>query len=117
MPVCVPLLRFPRQKYNCAKHYGYHIDKTHSVFKKVTPFFHVCSKPTLDSGSVPEISNDDNGLSFQCTALSKLNAEVACIAIHEENSFIVGTDKGKFFLNSRKELRTDFQQFCCKSYL
>ncbi|KAM5180244.1 general transcription factor II-I repeat domain-containing protein 1 isoform 2-T2 [Mantella aurantiaca] len=53
-----------------------------------------------------------SALDSMCTALSKLNAEVACIAVHEENSFILGTDKGKLFLNSRKELRTDFQRFC-----
>lgn len=53
-----------------------------------------------------------SALDSMCTALSKLNAEVACIAVHEDNSFIVGTERGKFFLNSRKELQTDFQRFC-----
>ncbi|XP_069827261.1 general transcription factor II-I repeat domain-containing protein 1 isoform X2 [Dendropsophus ebraccatus] len=53
-----------------------------------------------------------SALDSMCTALSKLNAEVACIAVHEDNSFIVGTERGKIFLNSRKELQTDFQRFC-----
>ncbi|XP_040280768.1 general transcription factor II-I repeat domain-containing protein 1 isoform X2 [Bufo bufo] len=53
-----------------------------------------------------------SAIDSMCTALSKLNAEVACIAVHENSSYIVGTERGKFFLNSRKELQTDFQRFC-----
>ncbi|CAH2222841.1 Hypothetical predicted protein [Pelobates cultripes] len=53
-----------------------------------------------------------SALDSMCSALSKLNAEVACIAVHEESAFVVGTEKGRFFLNSRKELRSDFQRFC-----
>uniref|UniRef100_A0A8D2LGV8 Uncharacterized protein n=1 Tax=Varanus komodoensis TaxID=61221 RepID=A0A8D2LGV8_VARKO len=48
----------------------------------------------------------------QCSALSKLNAEVACIAVHDENIFVVGTEKGKLFLNARKEVQADFKKFC-----
>lgn len=48
----------------------------------------------------------------QCSALSKLNAEVACVAVHDESAFVVGTEKGRIFLNSRKELQTDFLRFC-----
>uniref|UniRef100_A0A8D2LS70 Uncharacterized protein n=1 Tax=Varanus komodoensis TaxID=61221 RepID=A0A8D2LS70_VARKO len=51
----------------------------------------------------------------QCSALSKLNAEVACIAVHDENIFVVGTEKGKLFLNARKEVQADFKKFCSKS--
>ncbi|XP_044308813.1 general transcription factor II-I repeat domain-containing protein 1-like, partial [Varanus komodoensis] len=47
-----------------------------------------------------------------CSALSKLNAEVACIAVHDENIFVVGTEKGKLFLNARKEVQADFKKFC-----
>ncbi|XP_018408862.1 PREDICTED: general transcription factor II-I repeat domain-containing protein 1 [Nanorana parkeri] len=75
------------------------------------------SRPDMWISAVPNGKDDIitslvSALDSMCTALSKLNAEVACIAVHEENSFIVGTDKGKIFLNSRKELRTDFQRFC-----
>ncbi|XP_068124630.1 general transcription factor II-I repeat domain-containing protein 1 isoform X3 [Hyperolius riggenbachi] len=66
----------------------------------------------VTSGKDEVITSLVSALDSMCTALSKLNAEVACIALHEENSFVVGTDKGKYFLNSRKELRTDFQRFC-----
>lgn len=48
----------------------------------------------------------------QCSALSKLNAEVACVAVHDESAFVVGTDKGRMFLNARKELQSDFLRFC-----
>ncbi|KAM3933808.1 general transcription factor II-I repeat domain-containing protein 1 isoform 2-T2 [Leptodactylus fuscus] len=67
---------------------------------------------TSSSGKDEVITSLVSALDSMCTALSKLNAEVACIAVHEDNSFIVGTEKGKFFLNSRKELQTEFQRFC-----
>ncbi|XP_040192631.1 general transcription factor II-I repeat domain-containing protein 1 isoform X1 [Rana temporaria] len=66
----------------------------------------------VSNGKDEIITSLVSALDSMCTALSKLNAEVACIAVHEENSFILGTEKGKSFLNSRKELRTDFQRFC-----
>ncbi|NWI75290.1 GT2D1 protein, partial [Dryoscopus gambensis] len=53
-----------------------------------------------------------SALDSMCLALSKLNAEVACIAIHEESTFVVGTEKGRVFLSARKELQADFQKFC-----
>ncbi|KAM4044157.1 general transcription factor II-I repeat domain-containing protein 1 isoform 3-T3 [Anomaloglossus baeobatrachus] len=79
--------------------------------------------PVNDSRTDMWISNASNGkdeiitslvsaLDSMCTALSKLNAEVACVAVHDDKSFVVGTERGKFFINSRKELLTDFQHFC-----
>ncbi|XP_060029484.1 general transcription factor II-I repeat domain-containing protein 1 isoform X3 [Erinaceus europaeus] len=53
-----------------------------------------------------------SALDSMCSALSKLNAEVACVAVHEESAFVVGTDKGRMFLNARKELQSDFLRFC-----
>ncbi|NXX98223.1 GT2D1 protein, partial [Centropus bengalensis] len=50
-----------------------------------------------------------------CSALSKLNVEVACIVVHEERAFVVGTEKGRVFLSARKELQADFQQFCSEN--
>ncbi|KAL8198861.1 UNVERIFIED_CONTAM: General transcription factor II-I repeat domain-containing protein 1, partial [Gekko kuhli] len=47
-----------------------------------------------------------------CSALSKLNTEVACIAVHDENTFVVGTEKGRVFMNTRKEVQADFKKFC-----
>lgn len=49
---------------------------------------------------------------FQCTAMAKLNAEVACVTIHEDSVIAVGTEKGRVFLNSRREIQTDFYKFC-----
>ncbi|XP_053563459.1 general transcription factor II-I repeat domain-containing protein 1 isoform X2 [Bombina bombina] len=75
------------------------------------------SRPDMWISSIPGgkdeiITSLVSALDSMCSALSKLNAEVACIAVHEESAFLVGTEKGRFFLNSRKELRTDFQRFC-----
>ncbi|XP_029468008.1 general transcription factor II-I repeat domain-containing protein 1 isoform X2 [Rhinatrema bivittatum] len=53
-----------------------------------------------------------SALDSMCSALSKLNAEVACIAVHDESTFVVGTEKGRIFVNTRKELQSDFQKFC-----
>lgn len=50
----------------------------------------------------------------QCSALSKLNTEVACVAVHDENTFVVGTEKGRLFMNTRKEVQADFKKFCSK---
>ncbi|XP_073430864.1 general transcription factor II-I repeat domain-containing protein 1 isoform X2 [Dendrobates tinctorius] len=83
--------------------------------------------PVNDSTSDMWISNVSNGknevitslvsaLDSMCTALSKLNAEVACVAVHEDKSFVVGTERGKFFINSTKELVTDFQHFCAGAH-
>ncbi|XP_050022067.1 general transcription factor II-I repeat domain-containing protein 1 isoform X7 [Alexandromys fortis] len=53
-----------------------------------------------------------SALDSMCSALSKLNTEVACVAVHNENVFVVGTEKGRMFLNTRKELQSDFLRFC-----
>lgn len=45
-------------------------------------------------------------------AMSKLNAEVACVTVHEDSVIAVGTEKGRVFLNSRREIQTDFYKFC-----
>ncbi|XP_067393996.1 general transcription factor II-I repeat domain-containing protein 1 isoform X6 [Emydura macquarii macquarii] len=53
-----------------------------------------------------------SALDSMCSALSKLNAEVACIAVHDESTYVVGTEKGRIFMNTRKELQLDFHKFC-----
>ncbi|XP_056362862.1 general transcription factor II-I repeat domain-containing protein 1 isoform X5 [Oenanthe melanoleuca] len=53
-----------------------------------------------------------SALDSMCSALAKLNAEVACIAVHQESAFVLGTDKGRLFLSARKELQADFHKFC-----
>ncbi|XP_057385763.1 general transcription factor II-I repeat domain-containing protein 1 isoform X3 [Balaenoptera acutorostrata] len=53
-----------------------------------------------------------SALDSMCSALSKLNAEVACVAVHDESAFVLGTEKGRMFLNARKELQSDFLRFC-----
>uniref|UniRef100_A0A8C6VSQ1 GTF2I repeat domain containing 1 n=1 Tax=Naja naja TaxID=35670 RepID=A0A8C6VSQ1_NAJNA len=46
-----------------------------------------------------------SALDSMCSALSKLNTEVACVAVHDENTFVVGTEKGRLFMNTRKEVQ------------
>ncbi|XP_041054217.1 general transcription factor II-I repeat domain-containing protein 1 isoform X6 [Carcharodon carcharias] len=56
-----------------------------------------------------------SALDSMCTALSKLNTEVACIAVHEETMFVLGTEKGKLFLNARRELQKEFVKYCSEA--
>ncbi|XP_061754855.1 general transcription factor II-I repeat domain-containing protein 1 isoform X3 [Nerophis ophidion] len=53
-----------------------------------------------------------SALDSVCMAMSKLNAEVACVTVHEDSVIAVGTDRGRIFLNSRREIQTDFYKFC-----
>lgn len=53
-----------------------------------------------------------SALDSVCVAMSKLNAEVACVTVHEDSVIAVGTEKGRVFLNSRREIQTDFYKFC-----
>ncbi|CAM9342617.1 unnamed protein product [Lampetra planeri] len=55
-----------------------------------------------------------SALDSVCMAMSKLNAEVACVTVHEDSVIAVGTEKGRVFLNSRREIQTDFYKFCRK---
>ncbi|XP_037125349.1 general transcription factor II-I repeat domain-containing protein 1 isoform X2 [Syngnathus acus] len=59
-----------------------------------------------------------SALDSVCMAMSKLNAEVACVTVHEDSVIAVGTEKGRIFLNSRREIQTEFYKFCrAPSYL
>uniref|UniRef100_A0A3B5MUY2 Uncharacterized protein n=1 Tax=Xiphophorus couchianus TaxID=32473 RepID=A0A3B5MUY2_9TELE len=40
------------------------------------------------------------------------NWKVACVTVHEDSVIAVGTEKGRMFLNSRREIQTDFYKFC-----
>ncbi|XP_041863832.1 general transcription factor II-I repeat domain-containing protein 1 isoform X2 [Melanotaenia boesemani] len=53
-----------------------------------------------------------SALDSVCMAMSKLNAEVACVTVHEDSVIAVGTERGRVFLNSRREVQTDFYKFC-----
>ncbi|XP_020796781.2 general transcription factor II-I repeat domain-containing protein 1 [Boleophthalmus pectinirostris] len=53
-----------------------------------------------------------SALDSVCSAMSKLNAEVACVTVHEDSVIAVGTERGRVFLNSRREIQTDFFKFC-----
>ncbi|XP_071431326.1 general transcription factor II-I isoform X3 [Pithys albifrons albifrons] len=53
-----------------------------------------------------------SGLESMCQELSKSNAEVACIAVYEKDVFVVGTEKARAFVNSRKDFQKDFIKYC-----
>ncbi|NXU75904.1 GTF2I factor, partial [Oreotrochilus melanogaster] len=55
-----------------------------------------------------------SALESMCKELAKAKAEVACIAVYERNVFAVGTERGRGFINSRKDFQKDFVKFCVK---
>ncbi|XP_039612565.1 general transcription factor II-I repeat domain-containing protein 1 [Polypterus senegalus] len=72
------------------------------------------------SGKQEILASLVSALDSVCTALSKVNAEVACVTVHEDNVFTVGSEKGRVFLNTRKEIQSDFHKFCrvpCLAFL
>ncbi|KAK2117348.1 General transcription factor II-I [Saguinus oedipus] len=44
-----------------------------------------------------------------CKELAKSKAEVACIAVYETDVFVVGTERGRAFVNTRKDFQKDFK--------
>ncbi|XP_054549573.1 general transcription factor II-I repeat domain-containing protein 2B isoform X2 [Talpa occidentalis] len=53
-----------------------------------------------------------SALESMCKELAKSKAEVACIAMYETDVFVVGTEKGCAFVNSRTDLQKDFAKYC-----
>ncbi|XP_009954934.1 PREDICTED: general transcription factor II-I-like, partial [Leptosomus discolor] len=47
-----------------------------------------------------------------CKELAKSKAEVACVAVYETDVFVVGTERGRAFVNSRKDFQKDFVKYC-----
>ncbi|XP_042647270.1 general transcription factor II-I isoform X2 [Tyto alba] len=55
-----------------------------------------------------------SALESMCKELAKSKAEVVCIAVYETDVFVVGTERGKAFINSRKDFQKDFVKYCVK---
>ncbi|KAM6192434.1 general transcription factor II-I isoform 2-T4 [Sarcoramphus papa] len=53
-----------------------------------------------------------SALESMCKELAKSKAEVACIAVYETDVFVVGTERGRAFVNSRKDFQKDFVKYC-----
>ncbi|XP_041340850.1 general transcription factor II-I [Pyrgilauda ruficollis] len=53
-----------------------------------------------------------SGLESMCKELSKSKAEIACIGVYARNVFVVGTERGKAFVNAREDFKTDFIEYC-----
>ncbi|KAM9332064.1 general transcription factor II-I repeat domain-containing protein 1 [Pholidichthys leucotaenia] len=73
-----------------------------------------CGEPQVSPASARQeiLTSLVSALDSVCMAMSKLNAEVACVTVHEDSVIAVGTEKGRVFLNSRREIQTDFYKFC-----
>ncbi|XP_068010545.1 general transcription factor II-I isoform X3 [Melanerpes formicivorus] len=55
-----------------------------------------------------------SALESMCKELAKSKAEIACIAVFEAEVFVVGTERGRNFLSSRKEFQEDFVKYCVR---
>ncbi|XP_009883403.1 PREDICTED: general transcription factor II-I [Charadrius vociferus] len=53
-----------------------------------------------------------SALESMCKELAKSKAEVACIAVYETDVFVVGTERGRAFVNSRKDFQKNFVKYC-----
>ncbi|XP_040312120.1 general transcription factor II-I isoform X7 [Herpailurus yagouaroundi] len=53
-----------------------------------------------------------SALESMCKELAKSKAEVACIAVYETDVFVVGTERGRAFVNTRKDFQKDFVKYC-----
>ncbi|XP_074746612.1 general transcription factor II-I isoform X1 [Strix uralensis] len=53
-----------------------------------------------------------SALESMCKELAKSKAEVACIAVYDTDVFVVGTERGRAFVNSRKDFQKDFVKYC-----
>ncbi|XP_045675535.1 general transcription factor II-I repeat domain-containing protein 2B isoform X6 [Phyllostomus hastatus] len=58
-----------------------------------------------------------SALESMCKELAKSKAEVACIAVYETDVFVVGTERGRAFVNARTDLQKDFAQYCVEEGL
>uniref|UniRef100_A0A3Q2KSC2 General transcription factor IIi n=1 Tax=Equus caballus TaxID=9796 RepID=A0A3Q2KSC2_HORSE len=59
-----------------------------------------------------------SALESMCKELAKSKAEVACIAVYETDVFVVGTDRGRAFVNARADLQKDFAKYCrCYNFI
>ncbi|KAE8625068.1 hypothetical protein XENTR_v10006152 [Xenopus tropicalis] len=47
-----------------------------------------------------------------CTEFAKIKAEVACIAVYDHETLIAGSEKGRSFLDARKDFQKAFIQYC-----
>ncbi|XP_029141345.1 general transcription factor II-I [Protobothrops mucrosquamatus] len=53
-----------------------------------------------------------SALESMCKELAKSKAEVACIAVYETDVFVVGTERGRAYVNTRKDFQKDFVKYC-----
>ncbi|XP_008945344.1 PREDICTED: general transcription factor II-I, partial [Merops nubicus] len=52
-----------------------------------------------------------SALESMCKELAKSKAEVACVAVYDTDVFVVGTERGRAFIDSRKDFQKDFVKY------
>ncbi|NXL88334.1 GTF2I factor, partial [Alectura lathami] len=75
-----------------------------------TPAATIHDEDSSESGMV--VTFLMSALESMCKELAKSKAEVACIAVYETDVFVVGTERGRAFVNSRKDFQKDFVKYC-----
>ncbi|KAM4795064.1 general transcription factor II-I [Rhinophrynus dorsalis] len=53
-----------------------------------------------------------SALESMCKEFARVKAEVACIAVYDSEALIVGSEKGKAFLDAKEDFQKDFIQYC-----
>ncbi|KAM6296699.1 general transcription factor II-I [Aegotheles albertisi] len=53
-----------------------------------------------------------SALESMCKELAKSKVEVACVAVYEADVLVVGTERGRAFINSRQDFQKDFVKYC-----
>ncbi|XP_063313473.1 general transcription factor II-I isoform X2 [Pelobates fuscus] len=53
-----------------------------------------------------------SALESMCKEFAKVKAEVACIAVYDSEALVFGSNRGRAFLDARKDLQKDFIQYC-----
>ncbi|XP_053941377.1 general transcription factor II-I [Cuculus canorus] len=75
-----------------------------------TPATSICDEDHSESRMV--VTFLISALESMCKELAKSKAEVACIAVYETDVFVVGTERGRAFVNSRNDFQKDFLKYC-----
>uniref|UniRef100_A0A8C5QIJ4 Ral transcription factor IIi n=1 Tax=Leptobrachium leishanense TaxID=445787 RepID=A0A8C5QIJ4_9ANUR len=53
-----------------------------------------------------------SALESMCKEFAKVKAEVACIAVYGSEALLVGSEKGRAFLDARKDFQKEFINYC-----
>ncbi|XP_072496257.1 general transcription factor II-I isoform X14 [Notamacropus eugenii] len=95
--------------------------KKHKSREDWSCFFGIMAQVAMSTVSVDDEESSESrmvvtflmsALESMCKELAKSKAEVACIAVYETDVFVVGTERGRAFVNTRKDFQKDFVKYC-----